>query len=157
MQTYQLRNEEMTIEFGKMIGKLLHPNDVVVLDGDLGAGKTTLTKGIAQALGIKRYVKSPTYTIIHEYHDGRMPLYHIDAYRLEDGNADDIGLEEYFESDGVTIIEWAQFIKEYLPEEYLKIGLDRNHDNTQRFLTIEPNGERYQQFEKFLEDEINGQ
>jgi tRNA threonylcarbamoyladenosine biosynthesis protein TsaE len=86
-----------------------------------------------------------------------MPLYHIDAYRLEDGNADDIGLEEYFESDGVTVIEWAQFIKEYLPEEYLKIGLDRNHDNTQRFLTIEPNGERYQQFEKFLEDQINGQ
>jgi tRNA threonylcarbamoyladenosine biosynthesis protein TsaE len=156
MQTYQLRDEAATIAMGKAIGKLLQPNDVLILDGDLGAGKTTLTKGIAQALGIRRYVKSPTYTIVHEYRDGDVPLFHIDAYRLEDGSADDIGLDEYFGGDGVTVVEWPQFIQGYLPAEYLKIALDRNHDNSQRFLTLEPNGEHYQNIEVTIEEQMNG-
>lgn len=156
METYQLRNEEETIDFGKKIGGLLTSNDVLILDGDLGVGKTTLTKGIAQALGIKRYVKSPTYTIVHEYRDGKIPLFHIDAYRLEEGGADDIGFDEYFEGDGVTVVEWPQYIEDYLPSEYLKIALDRNSDNTQRFLTIEPNGRHYEEIGLAIEDEING-
>jgi tRNA threonylcarbamoyladenosine biosynthesis protein TsaE len=156
MQTYQLSNEEETIKFGKKIGELLQPNDVLLLDGDLGAGKTTLTKGIAQALGIKRYVKSPTYTIVHEYRDGDVTLFHIDAYRLEEDGAGDIGIDEYFESDGVTVVEWPQYIEEYLPDQFLRIILDRNSDNTKRFLTLEPNGEHYQKIEETIEEEING-
>ncbi|KRN94789.1 tRNA (adenosine(37)-N6)-threonylcarbamoyltransferase complex ATPase subunit type 1 TsaE [Pediococcus stilesii] len=156
METYQLRNEAETISFGERIGAFLKPNDVIILDGDLGAGKTTLTKGIAKFLGIQRYVKSPTYTIVHEYRDGRIPLFHIDAYRLEEGGADDIGFDEYFDGNGVTVVEWPQYIEEYLPEEYLKIALDRNSDNTQRFLTVEPNGARYEKIEQAIEDEVNG-
>ncbi|WWY82182.1 tRNA (adenosine(37)-N6)-threonylcarbamoyltransferase complex ATPase subunit type 1 TsaE [Pediococcus pentosaceus] len=156
METYQLNDEAETIKFGKIIGELLEANDVVLLDGDLGAGKTTLTKGIAQALGIRRYVKSPTYTIVHEYHDGNMPLFHIDAYRLEEDGAGDIGIDEYFESDGVTVVEWSQYIKSYLPDQFLGVILDRNHDNTKRFLTLEPNGGHYQKIEEAIEENING-
>ena len=156
METYQLNDEAQTIELGRKIGKLLKPNSVILLDGDLGAGKTTLTKGIAKSMGIERYVKSPTYTIVHEYHDGEMPLYHIDAYRLEDGGSDDIGFEEYFNNDGVTVIEWSQYIEEFLPDEYLRVILDRNSDNTKRLATIEAQGDQYQDIAKQLRDELNG-
>lgn len=94
-----------------------------MLDGDLGAGKTTFTKGLALGLGIKKNVKSPTFTIVREYHEGRLPLYHMDVYRLEDASADDIGLDEYFNGDGVSVVEWSQFIDDELPNEYLIIHI----------------------------------
>lgn len=156
MDTFQLEDEAQTIEFGNALGQLLKPNDVVLLDGDLGAGKTTLTKGIAQALGIKRYIKSPTYTIIHEYNDGKMPLFHMDAYRLEDGGAEDLGFEDYFNGDGITVVEWSEYIQDFLPDEFLTVHLERNHDNTKRFATVEPHGEHYNQISSELEHKLSG-
>ncbi|AEV94865.1 tRNA (adenosine(37)-N6)-threonylcarbamoyltransferase complex ATPase subunit type 1 TsaE [Pediococcus claussenii] len=148
MEIVQLKNEDETLQFGEKLGKKLEADDVLILNGDLGAGKTTLTKGIAKGLGIKRYVKSPTYTIIHEYHDGRLPLYHMDAYRLEDGGADDLGLDDYFMGGGVTVIEWPQFVEDFLPDEYMIINIDRSSDNRQRFVTMESHGEHFAQIIK---------
>ena len=96
MKQLTLNNSNETIALGERMAAYLRPGDVVVLNGDLGAGKTTFTKGIAKGLGIKEIIKSPTFTIIHEYQDGRIPLYHMDAYRLENGGAEDLGLDEYF-------------------------------------------------------------
>ena len=89
MKQLTLNNSNETIALGERMAADLRPGDVVVLNGDLGAGKTTFTKGIAKGLGIKEIIKSPTFTIIHEYQDGRIPLYHMDAYRLENGGAED--------------------------------------------------------------------
>lgn len=137
---------EQTEKIGAQLAPILEPNDVLLLDGDLGAGKTTFTKGLAKGLGIKRYVKSPTFTIIHEYHEGRMPLYHMDVYRLEDGGGDDLGWDEYFFGGGVSVIEWSQYIRDYLPDDYLKLKIARNDDDDdQRILTFEPQGQHYEE------------
>ena len=100
MKEFIANNEEETMDFAERLGELLQPNQVITLDGDLGAGKTTFTKGLAKGLGVKRTVNSPTYTIVKEYR-GRMPLYHMDVYRLEDSE-EDIGFDEYFSGEGVT-------------------------------------------------------
>lgn len=157
MLTVTTNNADETITLGKQLGELVEPGMVILLDGDLGAGKTTFTKGIAQALGIKRYVKSPTFTLIREYPEGRIPLYHMDVYRLEEGGADDLGLEEYFDGDGVSIVEWSQFVEHLLPEDYLTIHFikDEHHDE-QRQLRFEAHGEQYQQLINHLEQVING-
>ena len=119
---------------------------VDVISGFLGAGKTTFTKGLALGLGIKKNVKSPTFTIVREYHEGRLPLYHMDVYRLEDASADDIGLDEYFNGDGVSVVEWSQFIDDELPNEYLIIHIIKDEQNDdQRKIVIEAKGERYQE------------
>jgi len=144
MFTIKTKQAEQTEKIGEQLANSLKPNDVILLDGDLGAGKTTFTKGLAKGLGIKRYVKSPTFTIIHEYREGRMPLFHMDVYRLEDGGGDDLGWDEYFYGDGVSVIEWSQFIQDYLPEDYLRITLKRNDESdNQRTLDFEAQGERY--------------
>ncbi|WPC18024.1 tRNA (adenosine(37)-N6)-threonylcarbamoyltransferase complex ATPase subunit type 1 TsaE [Pediococcus inopinatus] len=144
MFTIKTKQAEQTEKIGERLADSLKPNDVILLDGDLGAGKTTFTKGLAKGLGIKRYVKSPTFTIIHEYREGRMPLFHMDVYRLEDGGGDDLGWDEYFYGDGVSVIEWSQFIQDYLPEDYLRITLKRNDESdNQRTLDFEAQGERY--------------
>lgn len=142
---------EMTMALGKQLAPGLQAPDVILLDGDLGAGKTTFTKGLAAGLGIKRNVKSPTFTIIREYQGGRLPLYHMDVYRLEDGSGDELGLEEYFNGDGVNVVEWSQFIADELPEHYLRIVFKRDDDagETQRTLTFEPHGDH---FERLVED-----
>jgi tRNA threonylcarbamoyladenosine biosynthesis protein TsaE len=114
---------EETTALGERLGKLLKPGDVIALSGDLGAGKTTLTRGIAQGLGVTADIHSPTFTLIHE-HPGPVPLYHIDVYRLSsEQEAEFIGIDEYIYSDGVTIIEWAETIKSLLPPERLEIEL----------------------------------
>lgn len=156
MLTVITNNADETIALGKQLGNLVEPGMVILLDGDLGAGKTTFTKGIAQALGIKRYVKSPTFTLIREYPEGRIPLYHMDVYRLEEGGADDLGLEEYFDGNGVSIVEWSQFVEHLLPEDYLTIHFikDENNDE-QRQLRFEAQGEQYQQLINQLEQVIN--
>src|SRR5699024_1071496 len=114
--------------------------DVVTLSGNLGAGKTTFTKGIATGIGVKSAVTSPTFTILIEY-IGRFALYHIVAYRLE-GYEEDIGYEEYMDSDGVTVIEWAGFIEDFLPQDRLEIMIEYNGE-TARTISFKPNGERY--------------
>lgn len=111
-----------TKEFATRLGTLVSPGDVITLEGDLGAGKTTFTQGLAVGLGVKRNVTSPTFTIIKEY-QGRIPLYHMDVYRLEDAE-EDIGFAEYFYGTGITIIEWAQYIDDFLPKNRLDIYIE---------------------------------
>lgn len=145
MKEVKLTDREKTIELGERVGQRLKAGDVLVLDGDLGAGKTTFTKGLAKGLDIPDLIKSPTFTIIREYHDGRLPLYHMDAYRLENGGAEDLGLEEYFDSDGVSVVEWAQFVEDELPAEFLAIHFKRTDDENTRLLQFEPHGHHFEQ------------
>ncbi|WP_047979530.1 tRNA (adenosine(37)-N6)-threonylcarbamoyltransferase complex ATPase subunit type 1 TsaE [Ornithinibacillus contaminans] len=113
---------EETIAVAEKLANRLTPGDVITLEGDLGAGKTTFTKGIAKALGITRTLSSPTFTIVKEY-EGKLPLYHMDVYRLE-GSDEDIGFDEYFNGNGIAVVEWAQFIEDFLPEERLDITIN---------------------------------
>jgi len=141
-----IKTEQEMIEFGKLIGKKLSENSVVTLSGDLGAGKTTLTKGIGQALKVTTIINSPTYTIL-KIHQGVMPLYHMDVYRINKDSGDD-DLEEFFEMGGVTVIEWAENIEYLLPEELLKIHI-KIIENGERILTITCVGQGY---EKIIEE-----
>lgn len=142
MSEHQIKTytEEETIKVAVRLANLLRPGDVITLEGDLGAGKTTFTKGIADGLGVKRIVNSPTYTIIKEY-EGELPLYHMDVYRLEDSD-EDIGFTEYFEGDGISVVEWAQFIKEYLPKERLEIKIDVM-ESQNRMIEFYPHGSHF--------------
>lgn len=116
------------MNFGRELGAKLGPGDVVALFGGLGAGKTTLTKGIARGAGVEAEVFSPTFTLIHE-HPGRVPFYHVDLYRLTgDEDVEYLGLEEYLYGDGVVIIEWADRAPSLLPKERIEITLDYADD-----------------------------
>ena len=122
-----------TMDFGRQLAASLQPRDVVALTGDLGAGKTCLVKGIAAGLGVTQVVTSPTFTLIHEYRDGRLPVYHVDLYRLDSvRQAQAIGLEEYLAGDGVTIIEWAEKITELLPANARWIKMQVTSDTTRQ-------------------------
>lgn len=142
METFDFRTKSPaeTMFFARSLAEKLQPGMVLTLNGDLGAGKTTFTKGLAEGLGIKRNVNSPTFTIIKEY-QGRLPLYHMDVYRLE-GSEEDLGYDEYFEGDGVTVIEWAERIADRLPSERLDLTIRRTGEND-RTITLEPVGDRY--------------
>lgn len=143
MQKYEkiVKSVEEMFQFSKKIAHLCKPGDVIALEGDLGAGKTTFTKGFALGLGIHRTVNSPTFTIIKEY-EGRIPLYHMDVYRVTDG-LEDLGFDEYFEGEGVTVIEWAHLIEDQLPEEKLTIYL--YHEGLEeRKVVLVPQGKRYE-------------
>ena len=123
-----------TIGIGEKIARKLKKGDVVALVGNLGAGKTVLTKGIARGLGVRdvRYVNSPTFVIIKEY-KGRIPLYHLDVYRLNKSSSLDAeGYEEYFYGDGVTVIEWADKIRAILPKKYIEVKLSVSGENSRR-------------------------
>lgn len=147
MKTFKLNDPQTTQALGIQLGKLVSPGDVILLDGDLGAGKTTFTKGLALGLDITRNIKSPTFTIIREYQTGRLPLYHMDVYRLEDDGGDDLGLEEYFNGDGVCVIEWSQFVANQLPTDYLRLAFkrdDKDLDSTNRTLTLTAHGQHYE-------------
>ena len=144
MKQYEIytAGSEETAQFAENLAKLLQPGDVLTLEGDLGAGKTTFTKGIAKGLEIKRNVNSPTFTIIKEYH-GRLPLYHMDVYRLED-SLEDLGFDEYFEGEGITVVEWAHLIEEQLPAERLDVFLYHEGEQRRKMVFI-PKGIRYEQ------------
>lgn len=131
--------EEMVI-FGEKLGKELKPNMLITLEGDLGAGKTTMTKGIAKGLGVKDIVNSPTFTIMKIY-EGDLTLYHMDVYRL-DNNSGDEYLEEYFYMDGVSVVEWAGNMSDIIPEERLEINIFNIDQNT-REIVITPKGNKY--------------
>ncbi|WP_113927131.1 tRNA (adenosine(37)-N6)-threonylcarbamoyltransferase complex ATPase subunit type 1 TsaE [Bacillus sp. P14.5] len=143
MSTYEILSvsPEQTGEFAGRLGGMLKENDVLTLEGDLGAGKTTFTKGLAKGLGVKRNVNSPTFTIIKEY-QGRLPLYHMDVYRLDD-SFEDLGFDEYFNGGGVTVVEWARLIKDQLPEDRLAVTIMRISDE-ERKIILEPSGDRYE-------------
>lgn len=129
-------NEAELLHLGKKMGENLLPHDVLVLTGELGTGKTTLTKGIAVGLGINQMIKSPTYTIVREYSKGRLPLFHMDVYRLASGDGEGIGLEEYFERDGVVVMEWGNNLIEELPESYIEIKLSYRNEEEGREIEI---------------------
>lgn len=137
-------SQEETARFGEALAPLLEPEDIICLNGDLGAGKTAFARGVARGLGVEGYVTSPTFTLINEY-QGRLPLYHMDVYRLEaPGEMEDLGYEEYFYGDGVTLIEWAEKVPELLPRERLEISFGRAADGSdRRELSLTPIGERY--------------
>ena len=141
MNTYKVtvHNEKETIELAQNIESEKFPNMVICLNGDLGSGKTVFAKGFAQAMAIND-VTSPTFNIIKEY-NGELPLYHMDVYRVEN-NVENLGLNEYFDKGGVSIIEWADMIEDYLPKERLEVEFKIVDENT-RILLIRAYGEKY--------------
>ncbi len=139
---------EETKQLAYRIGVKCTEGDVITLSGDLGAGKTTFTQGLAQGLEIKKTISSPTFTILKIY-QGRLPLYHFDAYRLEHGD-EDLGFEEMIGEEGVAVIEWPQFIAREIPHERLHIIIERLAEN-QRSITLESTSSR---FDRLLGEEI---
>jgi len=133
MKKFIVNSPEETIEFAKNLGSGLAPGSILTLEGDLAAGKTTFTKGLAQGLAIDDVIDSPTFAIIKEY-DGKIPLYHMDVYRL-DGDSDIDFILEYFDRDGVCVIEWASMIEQDLPSDRIDIKIDRL-DGDRREITV---------------------
>ena len=120
---------EETFALGEQLGKAAKPGDVYTLVGDLGVGKTVLTQGIAKGLGITEPVVSPTFTIVQEYEEGRLPFYHFDVYRIGDvEEMDEVGYEDYVYGDGLTMIEWANLIEDILPLKRKEIRIEKNLD-----------------------------
>ena len=151
MKKFVSKSVKETINFGKRLGRILHPGDIVALCGELGSGKTILTKGIAEGLGVKssRYVNSPTFVILKEY-KGRMPLYHFDIYRLNDvSEFSTVGYSEYFYGKGTSVIEWADKIIDILPKDFLKIEMSVKTENERR-ISITPYGRRYEEIRELL-------
>ena len=118
---------EETYALGKSLGKAAKLGDVICLNGDLGVGKTVFTQGFADGLAITEPVNSPTFTIVQEYHDGRLPLYHFDVYRIGDiSEMDEVGYEDYFFGDGVCLIEWSNLIEEILPDHTTSVTIEKD-------------------------------
>ncbi|MBO0602776.1 tRNA (adenosine(37)-N6)-threonylcarbamoyltransferase complex ATPase subunit type 1 TsaE [Sporosarcina sp. E16_3] len=137
----EVSSVEETEQIATKLAALLTPPDVLTLEGDLGAGKTTFTKALAKGLGITRTVNSPTFTIIKQY-EGYYPLNHLDVYRLA-GSDEDLGWDELFYGDAISVIEWAHLIKDDLPAERLEIQLVHGGGD-KRMITFTPIGERYE-------------
>ncbi len=137
------KSERDTIELAENFEAEKFSGMVICLNGDLGSGKTLFTKGFAAALSIEETITSPSYTIIKEYYSGEMPLYHMDVYRL-DKDITTTGLHEYFGRDGIVIIEWADMIKDYLPDERLEIKFTAVDEN-KRIIKITPYGSKYEE------------
>ncbi|UCH43514.1 MAG: tRNA (adenosine(37)-N6)-threonylcarbamoyltransferase complex ATPase subunit type 1 TsaE [Dehalococcoidales bacterium] len=142
---------EQTQELGKRIGRLSQPGDVILLVGELGTGKTCLTQGIAWGLDIEEYALSPSFVIMRELY-GRLPLYHIDLYRLDHiEESIDLGLDDYLYGRGICVVEWAEKAMGILPREHLLIEIDYIND-TGRSFVIKPNGRRYQEIAAILKE-----
>jgi tRNA threonylcarbamoyladenosine biosynthesis protein TsaE len=136
---------EQTMELGRQLGRLANSGDILCLIGDLGTGKTHITKGIAQGLEVEDYITSPTFTIVNEY-SGRYNLYHFDVYRVNDPDEiEAIGFDEYIFSDAVSIIEWANYIEELIPKEHIQINITKLPERGENFrkIIIESFGSRY--------------
>ena len=131
---------EETFAFGEELGKNARPGQVYTLIGDLGVGKTVLTQGIAKGLGIDEAICSPTFTIVQEYHTGRMPFYHFDVYRI--GCVEEIGFDDYVYGEGLTMIEWANLIEEILPDHFWQIMIEKDLEKgfDYRMITVEEVG-----------------
>lgn len=140
---YTSHSEEETMELAQNIESEKFPNMVISLNGELGSGKTVFVKGFASSLGIDENITSPTFTLVKEYVNCEMPLYHMDVYRLEDGNDDSVGISDYFSKGGITIIEWADVIKDTLPDERLDIKFKVVDEDT-RVITLIPHGKEYE-------------
>lgn len=146
----RLNGLDETEEFGKKLGENLKSGDILCLNGDLGAGKTTMTKFIGLGLGVEEYITSPTFAIINEY-SGRIPVYHFDVYRLE--NVDelyDIGFDEYFYGKGVCIIEWADRIEKIIPKERIVIDIKKGNNPNERIIKFSGDEKRLEELMKGL-------
>ena len=145
MKVIETYSEEETRQLGRELGKRMKPRTVCTLNGDLGVGKTVFTQGFAQGLGITEPVNSPTFTIVQEYEEGRIPLYHFDVYRISDvEEMEEIGYEDYFYGDGVCLIEWAQLIEEILPFELVEITIEKDLEQGFDYRRITIKGEEYE-------------
>lgn len=144
MKIIETNTAKETFEFGKRIGQEAKPGQVYTLIGDLGVGKTVFTQGLAEGLGIEEPISSPTFTIVQIYEEGRLPLYHFDVYRIGDvEEMEEIGYEDYFYGEGVSLIEWANLIEEILPEQYTEIRIEKDLEKgfDYRKITVTPIGE----------------
>ena len=146
---FKTSSKEETQELAKRITSYLKGGDVCLLTGDLGAGKTTFVKGVAKYLNIKEDIISPTFNILKCYFESTPNLYHIDAYRLEDHNVD-IGLDEFIEGEGITMIEWPQYIENLIPKTHLEISL-KNIGDSNREIVIKSDSSRFNDLFKGLE------
>ena len=141
----ETHDPEETIEVGRTIGMNAKPGQIYTLTGDLGVGKTVFTQGVAAGLGITEPVNSPTFTIIQEYEDGRLPFYHFDVYRIGDlEEMEEIGYDDYFFGQGICLIEWAELIEEILPEKRIEVTIEKDLEKgfEYRKITIEERGEK---------------
>ena len=140
MTVFETWKPEETYELGKKMGEEAVPGQIICLNGDLGGGKTVFTQGCAAGLGIEGPVNSPTFTIVQQYEEGRLPLYHFDVYRIGDiSEMDEIGYEDCFFGDGVCLIEWSGLIEEILPEHVTKVAIEKNleHGFDYRRISVE--------------------
>lgn len=143
---FTINNVEDTVEIGKQLGERVRPGDIICINGDLGTGKTHFTKGIALGLGVSENITSPTFTIVNEYESGRLKLYHFDVYRVNDPDEiDNIGFDEYIFSNGVSVIEWSNYIDELIPKDYIDINISKlpKSGENYRKIVIIPHGNRY--------------
>ena len=141
----ETHDPEETFEVGRTIGMNAKPGQIYTLTGDLGVGKTVFTQGVAAGLGITDPVNSPTFTIIQEYEDGRLPFYHFDVYRIGDlEEMEEIGYDDYFFGQGICLIEWAELIEEILPEKRIEVTIEKDLEKgfEYRKITIEERGEK---------------
>lgn len=146
----RLKGLKETEKFGVKLGKLLKAGDIVCLNGDLGAGKTTLSKSIGLGLGVEDYITSPTFNLINEY-TGRLTMYHFDVYRLE--NVDDLydlGFDDYFYGNGVCVIEWADRIEGLIPADRIVLDIENGEDSEERIIKIQGKGSSYEELIKEL-------
>ena len=127
MNIYETHSAEETFALGKKIGESAEPDTVIALSGDIGNGKTVFTKGVAAGLGITEHVTSPTFTILHSYDEGRLPLFHFDVYRIGDvSEMDEIGCEDCFYGGGVSLVEWAELVPEIFPPETVAVRIEKD-------------------------------
>lgn len=141
MKKFKSTSPEETMEIGRQLGRRAAAGEVYALDGDLGVGKTVFTKGFAEGLGIDEPVSSPTFTIMQIYEEGRIPLYHFDAYRIEEPEEmEEVGFDEYIDGDGVCLIEWAGRIQELLPPDTIVVRIEKDLEKglDYRTITIDP-------------------
>ena len=153
MVKFICKSKEETQELGKLLAKESFVREVITLKGQLGAGKTTFSQGFANGLGIKGIINSPTFNIVKCYFDSIIPLYHIDAYRLEDGTNKDIGLEEFIDGDGLCVIEWPNFIDYLIPNLYLSINIEHVDGDIRKF-KISSKDERWNSLIDSLKEEF---
>lgn len=137
-----MHSQDDTEQFALKLANLLQAQDTITLEGDLGAGKTTFTKALAKGLGVTRTVNSPTFTIIKQY-EGRLPFNHLDVYRLAESD-EDLGWDELFYGDAVSVVEWAHLIEPDLPQERLAIEIYRIGEHDERRFVLIPHGKRYE-------------
>lgn len=137
MEVIETKTSEQTREVGKKIAEQARQGSVFALIGDLGVGKTVFTKGFAEGLGINESISSPTFTLVNEYYDGRLPFYHFDVYRIEEADElEMIGFDEYLYGNGVTLIEWANRIPELLPANTVWITIEKDYEKSEDYRRI---------------------